>query len=188
MQEQSLYYIAVVPPENEANQVKSIKEELKCRYGIQHALKSPAHITLQMPFRRSSTDENLMINTLKAFAAKRLSFNVSLNGFNHFSNRVIFISVEDHQPLITLHNVLKNTLIASLSFTEKETSGPFHPHVTIAHRDLTPEVFNAIWTTYKAKDFAITFRIDSLCLLKHNGKNWDIFKSFPFKSDIKSYF
>lgn len=181
MNDRSLYYIAVIPPVKESNSIQQIKEDLKTRFNICHSLRSPAHITLQMPFRRNIRDENDIMNSLKEFAAAQPGFDVFLDGFGHFSNRVIFIKIQEHSPFIDLRQALACTLRLSLNFTENETSGPYHPHITIAHRDLSPEIFNIAWSEFRFKQFTATFRITSLSLLKHDGKKWNIYRSFPFK-------
>ena len=55
-----LYFIAIIPYSELREKVRKVKERMKAEYGAGHALKSPAHITLQMPFKRSSADEAVL--------------------------------------------------------------------------------------------------------------------------------
>jgi 2'-5' RNA ligase len=57
---------------------------------------------------------------------------------------------------------------------------PFHPHVTIAFRDLTKENFEQAWQHYSGKPFKESFAANSLSLLKLTGDGWIILKSFDF--------
>ena len=66
--QKNLYFIAIVPNLSVRGLIKALKEEMKERFNAKHALKSPAHITLQMPFKRSQDFEVTLVNTLKAFA------------------------------------------------------------------------------------------------------------------------
>lgn len=160
--------------------VKSFKEEMKTNFGAAHALKSPAHITLQMPFRRPEGDEQRIIKKLKEFSELQSSFEIQLDGFDCFTPRVIFIRVANHQPIIELHQKLNSVLSSELNFNDKALTHRLHPHMTIATRDLTEEAFDKAWPQYKSRDFIASFRADSLFLLKHNGKHWDIFEEIQF--------
>ena len=175
-----LYFIALVPDEKLRTEVKSLKEELKDNFGASHALKSPAHITLQMPFRRNEADEENIIQTLQKFGEDQTSFEVSMEGFDCFPPRVIFIKILDHKPLIKFQSGLKNTLQEELGLENNNTFA-FHPHMTIATRDLTEEAFELAWPQYISRKFKASFKVSSLYLLKHNGKFWDIYKEFPFE-------
>ncbi|MBC9795551.1 2'-5' RNA ligase family protein [Sinomicrobium weinanense] len=177
---QNLYFIAIVPPDGLKERVKSLKEELKDKYGVKHALKSPAHITLQMPFKRVAAYESRIVNALEEFAGLQRPFPVILSGFNCFSPRVIFVKVEDHAPIVELHAGLRHILTGKLNFTEKEITHRFHPHMTIATRDLTEALFREAWPEYEKRELTASFTASSLCLLKHNGKCWEEYREFGF--------
>ena len=55
-----LYFIALIPHTGLREEIREIKERMRDEYGAGHALKSPAHITLQMPFKRSPGDEDFI--------------------------------------------------------------------------------------------------------------------------------
>ena len=65
-----LYFIAIIPHSELREKIRKIKERMKSEYGAGHALKSPAHITLQMPFKRSSEDETLISEALRRFVSR----------------------------------------------------------------------------------------------------------------------
>src|SRR6056297_1318607 len=175
-----LYLIALVPHEELREQVKELKLEMKERYHASHALKAPAHITLQMPFRRDESEENRLVSGLEDFAASRTSFDVVLNGFDAFPPRVLFIKIDNHEPIEHLHSDFQTFLKDELSFSDKEIMDRFHPHLTIATRDLSKKMFHKAWPEFKKRKFRATFTADRLHLLKHNGKNWDLYQEFGF--------
>ena len=177
----SLYFIAIIPHLELKDQIQSLKEEMKERFHAKHALKSPAHITLQIPFKRNKEDEPLIIERLQNFASNHNLFNIELNGFECFFPRVIFVKVKDHKPIIDLHTNLKKVLVDELSFKENEISNKIHPHMTIATRDLTDKAFLKAWPEFEQRKFKASFTVKNLFLLKHNGKYWDIFKEFLFQ-------
>lgn len=175
-----LYFLALLPHDGLRQEVKLFKEEISERFGASHALKSPAHITLQMPFRRPEEAEAEMIDKLKKFASNEKSFEVSLSGFNSFPPRVLFIRIVDHIPVSGLYDRLKNFLRTELEFKNNKSPFDFHPHMTIATRDLPEESFNRAWPEFEKREFEASFTVKSLFLLKHNGKDWDIYREYPF--------
>ena len=62
-----LYFLAIIPPEEICKRVKSLKQEIAEKYKAKNALKLPAHITLQIPFQLSESEENKFIDILEDF-------------------------------------------------------------------------------------------------------------------------
>lgn len=176
------YYIALVPDPPLRDTVDSLKTALKQRFGATHALKSPAHITLQMPFHKLESEEPELMSCLREFASGEGQMTVRLNGFGCFSPRVLFVKVENHKPLQELQSRLKKQLISHLGFPEPQKKTKFHPHMTIANRDLSETDFHTAWSEFQVRDFQASFCADSLHLLKHNGKSWDLYREFPFEN------
>ncbi|MGB5435639.1 MAG: 2'-5' RNA ligase family protein [Maribacter sp.] len=178
----NLYFIALIPHLALREQVKALKKELKERFNASKALRSPAHITLQMPFKRSTQDEPYLIDTLQEFAMVQNKFLVRLAGFDCFSPKVIFVKVLDHKPIISVHTQLRQVLTDKMEFKENELTQNIHPHMTIATRDLSVEAFGKAWGEFEKREFEASFLAQSLFLLKHNGKFWEIYREFLFKS------
>ena len=63
--EMPLYFLAVIPSEEINKRIKSLKLEIAEKYEAKHALKLPAHITLQIPFKIPETEEGKLIDSLK---------------------------------------------------------------------------------------------------------------------------
>ena len=179
-QNMDLYFIALVPARELGEKVRRIKERMKAQYGACHALKSPAHITLQMPFKRSPEDETLISGTLRRLVTGEKSFTVDLDGFGAFAPRVIFIKITDPGPVRAMHSRLKEVLMTELHFSPAEILKDVQPHITVATRDLTRETFSEAWPEFQKEEFRASFDVHSVFLLKHNGRNWDILEEFPF--------
>jgi len=175
----NLYFIAIVPPKPICQQVKGLKEALRESYGLRHALKSPAHVTLQMPFRREATFEASLLPALSCFAEVQKSFEVHIADFGSFAPRVLFLNISPHDPFLRIRNGLQEQL-KMLGFSEQEFAGPFHPHMTLANRDLKADIFPQVWQSYAERAFRAVFVAEYLTLLKHNGKQWDLYRSFAF--------
>ncbi|MBT33542.1 MAG: hypothetical protein CMO01_28085 [Thalassobius sp.] len=181
-QNKNLYFIAIIPHLSIREEVKQLKEEIKDKFQAKHALKSPAHITLQMPFKLETELESKLIEVLEGFAAKESNFQVELNGFDCFSPRVIFIRVGDHAPIIYLHEKLKEVLKCNMNFQEQDLMQTVHPHMTLATRDLKQDMFYEAWNEFENRVYKNTFEVAAIYLLKHNGKFWDIYKECKFSA------
>jgi len=169
-------------------EIRAIKEEFSRDFSASHALRSPAHITLQMPFKKTPDNEPLMTKTLKEFSAREMPFTVELDGFGAFAPRVIYIKVRDHQPVSGLHSRLRDVLLAHLEFTQREIMNEVHPHITLATRDLSRDSFGQAWPLFENRKYTGSFTVNSLFLLKHNGRNWEILREFTFTSSASSTF
>lgn len=173
-----LYFIAILPPEDIQEEIRKIKLEIKQEFGVEHALKLPAHFTLQIPFRREENEEDQLLKNLQEFSKKQRSFHARLKDFDHFSNRVIFIPVEEPLPFKRLHKILQKELLKIHDFTENEFALKIYPHITLATRDLHRGDFPMVWDHFRDRNYSGQFEAKDLVLFKHNGKTWDIYRHF----------
>jgi len=180
-----LYFVAIIPYRELREKIRKVKERMKAEHGAGHALKSPAHITLQMPFKQSSEDETLIAEALRRFVTGEKSFTIDLDGFGAFAPRVIFIKISGPEPVRALHSRLKELLMTELHFSPAEIMKDVQPHITVATRDLTKEAFSEAWPEFEEEEFRDSFDVKSIFLLKHNGRSWDILEEFPFGSNRK---
>jgi 2'-5' RNA ligase len=175
-----LYFIAIIPPLPLREEIRVVKERILDRFGAGHALKSPAHITLQMPFKRSSSGEEMISAELRRFAMAERGFRVIADGYGAFPPRVIYIKIADPDPVRTLHRRLREILLSELDFSHEEIMEELQPHITVATRDLARSAFSEAWPEFRDEKFTGEFWVSSIFLLKHNGRNWDIHEEYPF--------
>jgi 2''-5'' RNA ligase len=164
-----LYFIAIVAPENINRQVLKWKQYMLQQFNCRVALKSPAHITLAPPFSMLQEREQELIAVLQSFTFE--PFSIHLKNFNAFKPRVIYVHVEPNPPLQALKTKLENALTC---FPVKMDERPFHPHVSIANRDLEKEDFPAAWAYFKNIQYEAVFEAAHISLLRHNGTHWEI--------------
>ena len=176
-----LYFIAILPPKNIAELVQAIKKEAAEKYDSKEAYKRPAHFTLIAPFKIPEQMEEVIIPQIIFFAEEQQPFTVSLSGFNHFRDDVIFIDVEDPSAMKTLHGNLIEHLQNEMGFSSK-TARPksLTPHMTVAYRDLSPKNFQKAWQEFKDRPFDYSFEVNSIFLLKHDYTQWQPFYEFKF--------
>lgn len=176
------YFIAIIPPEPVFSETEKIKLDISQKYNNKSALRSPSHITLHMPFEMKEEKEIHLIEKLSAFKFQH-PFAIALKNFGCFEPKVIFIDVVKNETLSSLQKELVFHVKSNLNiFNQYEDRRAFHPHLTIAFRDLKKENFYLAYQEYKFKTFAAEFVVNSFFLLKHTGKVWLPFKEFLFKT------
>lgn len=175
------YFIALIPPEPVHSEIDRIKKEVSEKYNNKSALRSPPHITLHMPFEYKTEKESALFTALENFSFTD-KFNVQLNNYACFEPKVVFIDVVQNDTLSLLQSTLVQHIKVNLNiFNQAEALRGFHPHITIAFRDLKRSTFYEMMGEYKEKMYAANFNVDSFFLLKHTGKNWLPYKEFKFK-------
>lgn len=178
---QILYFIATIPDKTIRNEVVAFKKHIAAQYFSKAALTSPPHITLYPPFRWDESNEKIIETSLRDFSEKQQSFEIRLNEFACFMPRVIYIKPEKNNSLNILQSSLVDHLRLSINLSNPQNNRPYHPHMTIATRDLQKKYFYQAWEEFKNKEFIRDFLVKSIFLLKHNGKFWDIRNEYFFK-------
>lgn len=175
------YFLAIIPPEPIHDYTLDQKSYIKDRYNSKAALRSPPHITLHMPFELRASKKEMLGQMLEQFTKDQKNFNMSLKGYGCFEPRVIFINVENSKRLQNLHISLSELLKKEFNiFNASHKGRAYHPHLTVAFRDLKKNAFYEAWEEFKDKRYEQSFEVNSISLMKHNGSIWEVYNSFPF--------
>ncbi len=178
--EEGLFFIAIVLPTTIETRVAQLKEEVRDKYGSKHALNSPAHITLHMPFKWKMKKLDLLTETLSKMSGGQHDFDIQLMGFSAFPPRVIYIDVVPNEALRSLQKHVVTIARRQLGLDNGDYKNRgFHPHVTIAFRDLKKAKFEEAWNDFKNRAFQVTFSASSLTLLKHDVGRWSVYRELP---------
>lgn len=177
-----MYFIAFVLPTEINNEILKWKLFMKERFNCSVALRSPAHITLVPPFWMNNNLENKLDHAIGQFSRRQAPFEVNLENFSAFKPRVIYANVLSIPELQILHDQLHEYLIAEDLFPIKKEDRPFHPHVTIATRDLHKKAFYEAWDILKKETYIASCRVNRISLLRHNQKNWDVISTSQFQT------
>ncbi len=177
-----LYFVALLLPEDLSREITRLKLDIKKRFNSQHALNSPPHITLLMPFRPETKNLPELHTIIKNFAKQYRPFDVQLNHISHFGDRVIFIDVKKESYLFNVQDKLE-TLARNTPklFNYSGQKRTFRPHISLAFRDLTADNFHRAIAALKNLKFEQTFSVEGIHLLKkEEGMNWEIDSYFGF--------
>ncbi|GAB4094511.1 2'-5' RNA ligase family protein [Flaviaesturariibacter terrae] len=175
-----MYYVAIVLPEELNRKIHPFKEWMRERFGCLVGLKSPAHITLLPPFWMDPAREPDFSADLDAFARTQAPIPVTALGFSAFKPRTLFIDVVADEPLRALKAACDHWFEARPQYGIRIDRRPFHPHITIATRDLPRGSFAEAWAHFEGLRFQETWTADAATILKHNGKGWDVWTAAPF--------
>lgn len=170
----NMYFIALVAPGKINSRVLKWKNFFKEHYGCTAALKSPAHITLIPPFWMKEALEADLINSINEFSSTKNKFEIIVKDFAAFIPRVIYVDVVKNEILNKLYGSLADFIYAANKYPVKKEDRPFHPHVTLATRDLYKKAFYEAMEIFSTKKYEASWLVTGISLLRHNKKNWDV--------------
>ncbi len=179
MPDKNRYFIGIIPPSPIFEQILEYKHHFRDDFQSKASLHSPPHITLHMPFNWKDGKEVELIDSMQRLSSSLFPVTVTLKNFGSFPPRTIFIQVIPSETLDQLQFRVRQFCKKELGlFNADYRDLPFHPHLTVAFRDLKKPMFVKAWGEFKDKIFVAEFIIDRICLLKHDGEKWNPFREF----------
>ena len=177
--DKQLKLIALVLPEPLYAFVRAEQNYIAETWGCRQSLRTPPHITLIPPIS-ISTEESLQLGKIAAdVASKNLKFEIKVNGYDAFPPKVIFIKPNFPKELHLLYMSLRGSILSVLNnVLDRYPDESFHPHITIAYRDVDPQQFKEMWKYYRNKKVKMYTTIDSFCILQNVGGEWVVEKEF----------
>jgi 2'-5' RNA ligase len=137
-----------------------------------------------MPFKWRDDKEDELVDKLEHFMSTFPSLTIYLNNFSSFPPRVIFINVDKTLALNDFYLALKRFCKRELNlFNADYKEQPFHPHLTLAFRDLKKPNYQRAWNEFEQKKYKADFIVDKIALLKHSGKIWEVFREFRLQPE-----
>ena len=174
-----LYFIAILPNREISSEVTQFKEYAAEHFDSSRALRSPSHITLFPPFRWPGNEEAALEKSMRAFVREASGFFLELENFDCFAPRVIFVDIVPNPELIRLQKQLEHWLQRTLNLQSKDDR-PYHPHMTVAFKDLKKGVFPDAWAHFSKIKYHRIFSVQEIALLKHEDHAWKIRRIFSF--------
>ncbi len=174
-----LHFIALVAPGPVQSELTGFKHLARERFGAGHALNAPAHITLIPPFFATAGQMEEFMPELSELAAGFPPWELEIKNFGRFGKRVIYAAVVPHPALNDFQAALFS--LFKTRFPAYRKPNRFHPHLTVAHRDLSPGQFPAAWKYFSGLSYERTIIVDKLSVLVHRERKWHIMTQLPFK-------
>lgn len=179
-----MYFVAVVLPGALNEEIKVFKTTMLVRWGCKVGLKSPAHITLVPPFWMAPQLESELQTAINTICSGLQPFAIETKGFAAFKPRTIFIEPVLNDGLRQLKQNADTFFKSHNHFGAKVDSRPFHPHITIATRDLHKKAFAEAWPLFEHQPYERMFNVDGVSLLRHNTKAWDVVYTATFNNAV----
>ena len=168
-----LKLIAIVLPEPLFSFVRSQQNLIASKWGSRHALRSPPHITIIPPIL---PDDEQLIQIQKIadrIASTLPAFHLTVTGYGAFKPRVIFLKPEPSDTLQSLHEHWRTRLKEDIpGIIDKYPDREYHPHITLAHRDVDKDQFRSIWEYYSKLCIDISVTISQFCILTNTTDGW----------------
>ncbi|MHA7130357.1 2'-5' RNA ligase family protein [Algoriphagus namhaensis] len=172
MRKMEKYFLAILPPEQLLTRAQDLKEQIKAEFGVKYALKSPAHVTVKMPFSFSEAKETVLLETLASFTQGAKPFKLTVKGVSRFGRRVIFWDVKAGAELVDFQAGLRTFCKRKLNLLDELADRNYHPHMTIAFKDLKERNFDEVYAKVAAQKPNEEFWVEDIWLLKRKEGRW----------------
>jgi 2'-5' RNA ligase len=178
-----LCFIGIVAPDEINDQVMEWKNYMLQHFGCKVALRSPAHITLIPPFNLKKATEAQLETDIREFSSAQPQFSIVLSNFSSFPPRVIFIDVE---PSVQLKNLQKDieACVIGRGYPVNQSTRPFHPHITIANRDLRKSDYCKAFSHFQSTPFKAVFTATHIDVLVSKPEGWVIALRAPMQTFV----
>jgi 2'-5' RNA ligase len=177
MEKESIYFIAIIPPKEICDSITAFRLDFAGRFKSKAALKIIPHITLKAPFKLTA-DPSEVNRWFQALTFHSGPFQIELKDFGVFNNKrhpVVFVKPVLNTPLSSLQKeIIRSFRVTYPDIQVTENELEFHPHITVAYRDLGYADFSEAWKEYQQKEFRAVFDVDSIALLQHDGRGWNV--------------
>jgi 2'-5' RNA ligase len=174
------YFLALIPPAHILEKAHHIKQLIRDEFGVKYALKSPPHITMKMPFNYNEAKEEVLEKKLFDFLEGQGRFLVKICGVGTFGNRVIYLNIEKSPELALFQSSLKTFCKRELNLVDELSDRNYHPHLTVAFKDIKPNLFPEIYKLVEKNAFDQGFVAEDLVILKRVEHNWKVDKKLVF--------
>lgn len=142
--------------------------------------KLPAHFTIKAPFEydKDITDLN---ETLEDFCKNEKAQPFSIDGYDHFDSRVVYMKVNMSKEAKDLHDRLIDKMdgIHYIEFDKKDGKDKTF-HLTLASKNLRP-IYHKVWEYVQKYPCEFQCSFDNITVYKWEEGTWKVYKEFVFK-------
>ncbi len=179
--ERNLKLIAIIPPEPVFSEIRKEQEYIADTWGPERALRTPPHITIIPPMLLTADEVGWLYGIAYAIAGTQNRFTIQLKDYDSFKPRVIFIAPIISPAFSNLHDIWHQAIITKMPHVlSKYPERPYHPHLTLAHKDVTHPQFDMMWKYFQVKKYQASFTVDRFCILTHTDSGWTVDKDYIF--------
>lgn len=168
------HFIGVLLPDDLTRSVEECRRYMNWTYGCRSGHATPVHVTLVPPFAlpRDYTTEDVVEALLRG-VPQDFSFSARTENFGAFGNRTLFAAVRPAPEWNRLKSAAETTLRSAFPGCLRKDPRPFHPHITVANRDIPPGASTAALRVLNGKKFEEDFPVDNMTVFVCKGGGWE---------------
>lgn len=157
----------------------SLRKELLKKLNAKSS-KLPAHFTIKAPFEYEG-EINELDKVLEKFSKNIKAEPFTIEGYDHFDDRVIYMKINMSQEAKAVHDKLIDNMstIPYINFEEKEGKNKVF-HVTLASKKLRP-LYNKVWDYVKQYPCKFQCFFNNVTIYKWEEGTWKLYREFGFK-------
>lgn len=139
--------------------------------------KLPAHFTIKAPFEYDGNIDDLE-NLIEDFCSQYESKTYSIEGYDHFDDRVIYMKVKMLDEGKIMHNDLIDRMekVDYIEFNKNDGRDKIF-HITIASKKLRP-LYNDVWNYVNNYPCKFECLFDNISIYKWENNTWKLHREF----------
>lgn len=175
------YAVYLIPPYEVAQRVADVHSMLEKQFGFTAASKFQVHATLKGFFKCSDCPPNAVIEALETVFFSQDPLPIHFNGF-HIDDVGVGLDISriDNQPneeLMELRKRIVDAVIPFIAsdcdFVENDLGSPYKAHITLAFRDIPPEIRESVLAYLKPAPLpSEPFEANTFHLLEFYSRDW----------------
>lgn len=169
------FFVAVMADRALAGQIEAFRAWARETLGCRSGQRTPPHVTLVPPFVLPLGSLDGLEAALSAAALAGIPFIARVEGFDSFGERTLFARVvpgPDWDALRDRVYVAASDQGPELVTRFPHPRVPFHPHLTIANRDIPPGSARVALAELRARGLSAQMPVDHLALLRFEEGAW----------------
>lgn len=172
---QQTHFIGVLLPEDITLTLEDCRRYMNEVYGCKSGHGTPIHVTLVPPFRLQEeySTADLISAIEKEVLPKGLDFTAHIDNFDAFGDRTLFANVIAGDAWTKLRDKTVQAIINTCPGCTKKDKKPFHPHATVANRDIPTGIMTKALQVMNELNLAEDFPVDNITIFERKGNRWE---------------
>lgn len=173
------YVIVCVVKRKAGDFNNSLRKELFSNFKAKSS-KLPAHFTIKAPFEYDNEITELD-KILEEFSENEKEEPFTVDGYDHFDSRVIYMKVNMSKEAKELHDRLidKMSEVSYITFDKKDGKNKVF-HLTLASKNLRP-IYHEVWEYIQKYTCEFECSFDNVTIYKWEEQTWKVYKEFKFQ-------
>ncbi|MFD3158413.1 2'-5' RNA ligase family protein [Haloimpatiens sp. FM7330] len=157
---------------------ETLINQIDFKFGVKRQ-KLPAHFTIKAPFELENIDNvNELENLIENFCKNNHKQKIDIDGFNHFSDRVIYMNINPSKEAVEIHDKFIDQLKTLHWLEWRKNDGKNKTfHCTVATK-FKSNKFNDIWNFVSKYNPHFNLYFDNISILKWNNRRWETYREF----------